>query len=144
MNNDYILLIAVFNIALTTELAFSQPRQWPPRYDSNVVTNTHYNQINQNPFYQTESYPSGWNNNYVSPNYNPYINQQHFRNREILQNYNSVPITPNFDFNPMVTTPMMPPSMMTYNPWFQGYGAMHLQKHQQLYFPMFNYLGWTY
>ncbi len=144
MNNYYILLISVFNVALTTELALSQPRQWPPRYDNNVVTNTNYNQIKPNSFYQAESYPSAWKNNYVSPNYNPYINQKHLRNREVLQNYNTVPMTPNFGIYPMATTPLMPPSMMLYNPLLQGYGAMPLHKYPQLYFPMLNYSGWTY
>ncbi len=118
-------------MAVTTGFAFAQQGQWPPRYGSYDDANANYIQSNQYSFQQAGSYRSGWQNNYVSPNYNPY--QKQYRNQVTLPTgYNYLPTSPLF---PLYRNPvLMPPSIMTYNPWLQGYGAMPLQ-----YLP-----GWTY
>jgi hypothetical protein len=155
MNHSRNLLLTLISFVLTTELTCAQPQQgqWPPRYDNGFVTNSNYMQSSQSSFQQPRSFRSGWHNNYVNPNYDPYVSTKQFTNQVIQQNNRYFPTGSNFAFYPITTAPLfpvignsmsIPPSMMTYNPWLSGYGAMPLQNYPGLYLPMLNFPGWRY
>ncbi|MFV2061195.1 MAG: hypothetical protein ACC653_10980 [Gammaproteobacteria bacterium] len=119
MNNNRIIVMIIFGFVFATKFSFAQSLQgqWPPRYDT---------------------YRSGWQNNYVSRNYDPYVNQTQFRNQPIPQ--------PGYR---AVATPLLPVygnsmPMMPYNPWQQTYGVMPSLYFPMMNFPILNYPGWAY
>ena len=151
MNKEIIFLMTILSLALITEFVLAQPLQgqWPPLNGNDSVSNNNNNFSSQHryPSQQTGSYGSGWQNNYVSPNYNPYVNQSQMNYRLTQQQpYQFSPgATPPImaspyartinNYYPMATSPLfpvygnpmlMPPSMMTYNPWLPAYGATPL------------------
>lgn len=145
-------LLLIFGFVLPSGFAFAQPGQdqWPQNNSNFSARNNSYRQ----------PIASGWQSNFVSPNYNPYVTQtqnrpsfpQHFGTNI---NYSASPYAiMNPGYFPSAMSQAMPfygspyttifplplaPSMMSYTPWFPAYGATPLMPSPVMAFP-----GWAY
>lgn len=160
-------------LVLLTELALAQSLsgQWPPlNHDYAAPHNNYRKSIQftdsgyspehfQTPGFQSQpqsGFGASWQSNYVSPNYNPYINsvkqeqllsgltrqQAYNYSSTLMPTFFSAPYAQaNFGFYPRTIssllapygspyTTMLPmslvPPMLTYNPWFPNYVASPL------------------
>jgi len=176
MNKNFIILSVVLSFTVLTKIALAQPvqGQWPAfngNYSGNNDTRQYQQRYAQDyplptqqqnfPIRQRANFGSSWQSNYVSSNYNPYINQTQGGSRLMPQHrYHYLPkpasngmFTPydntGFGYAPIMTSswppaygnpymnilPMtLPFSMMPYNPWFSTYSAS----------PLLTFPGWGY